>query len=139
VERLHDFVSSNTISTSTSSEEDLSFGVLFLAENKGSAPLNGEASLELLLSSFSSVHDSHFKLKRRFLGELRCSAQNGLGLASKSLLFRVVAAFALSFLRVLALLVLSYLPGDVLTCLSAVRAHGFRIMHLQSHNKLAHQ
>jgi len=136
--RLHAFGYSNARAARICcSEEDLSLGVLFFAENEGSASLNGEASLELLLSTFSFVHDCHFKLKCCFLGELSCSAENGFGLASKSLLFRVIATFALSRLGVLSLFVLRDLPGNVLACFSAVRAHCFGIMHLRSHIQIS--
>ena len=112
------------------SEEDLSLGVLFLAQNERSAPLNGVASFELHFFSFSLVHNSDFKLKCRFLGELGRSTQDGFGLASETPLLGVVAALSLSLLGVSALLVLGNLPCNVFTCFSAVSAHCFWVMHL---------
>jgi hypothetical protein len=70
------------------------------------ASLEGHLHFVLANSAFKSQHD--------FLCSFGLFMEHGLGLTTVSRLFAVVAAFALSYFRVLALLILCHLVRSIL-------------------------
>ena len=110
------------------SEHNLTLGLLLLSEDERSAALDGVASLDLALLAGLLVLDDSLKLDGGLLSQLGLLAEDGFGLATKSLLLGIVTTLSLSSGGVLTLLVLSNLPGDVLACFFAVCVLAFRIV-----------